>query len=493
MSLDSLPDELIGIICSFCDTPEIKTLRLTCRALRKVANEHLLTEIVLFMNRDSLGTCKSIAAHPVISKTARKIWIQADRPKEATFDDWNKDRKHRTLMQYVREAADFVYPSDGAHPGRTKEQEVAQMDAKVKEIEAREEPKKPVLSEKQLEHHYTEACRLMREAEAILHNGCLFSRLKKLLARCPRIEAIDLTQANHIRICSSKNNKAFQKGFLHPFGDLDRYNCCVDIMGELVLAASAAGFQPRLLRLGGVSHNIFMREDFLDELQQFFSSLEELEWQFSVPYLDEDCRVDEDAMDDLLMEFDATNSFTDLMEAAVGLKRLRLDLPNEGDDDAAAVSLQNIVGDITWEHLTHFHLSSFATTAEELSDFLLCHAGTLLKVTIGDAHIHRGKWPDCFVSFAGKLPNLQAFELRGKFEEEETERIWYTFGLIYAEKNNKYGREVAKYLIGGGEKCPPRPKRLHPARQPWSFISDSDVDSSDENGGSEDESEWDEV
>lgn len=38
----------------------------------KVAHEHLLSEVVVFMNRESLEACSGIAAHPIFSKVVKK-------------------------------------------------------------------------------------------------------------------------------------------------------------------------------------------------------------------------------------------------------------------------------------------------------------------------------------------------------------------------------------------------------------------------------------
>lgn len=484
MSFDHLPDEIVGLICRFCDTAEIKSLRLSCRTLLKVANEHLLSEVVLFMNRESLEACEGIASHPVFSKTAKSLWIQADRPKETSFDEWYSERRTMTIMSHYKEASDIIYancPSKFSNEKGRALMDAAQ--ALALEIKTREE-EKPGLSEKQLRYHFKQATRLACEAEEMLHDTSLFSGLRDVLSQCPKIESVDLTMLNTIRICTAKHNKAFQQALVHPFGDCDKYNSGVDAMIQLVLAASEVDFKPRMLRLGSLSHHVFTREDITDELRAFFDGLEELEWHFAVPYHDDD-HIEVVELLSIMEDFNTGKNFSSLVEAAAGLKRLHLELPYD-PDEVSEILLPSIVGNNTWDKLARVNLTGFEATASQLGEFLLRHAETLEEVSLAHVVLSVGDWPDCFVSFAGKLPGVRNFELRERFDYDE-DNTFYWFGHLGTARGNKYSKRLSNYLVTGEGSFPRRPEEQESSDNEWSDQDDDTTDSEDD-GGNDSES-----
>lgn len=458
MSLDALPDELIGLICDFCNVQEIKSLRSTCRTTLKAANEHLLTEVVLFMNRESLEACKGIAAHSIFSKAALSLWIQADRPWELTFDDWHREYNWRAALSYAIEESNRVYGTNEDLSEATGEERSAKTDYLIQQLELRQKPIKSGLSDKQLGYHYTEACRLASEAEDMVRDETLSTSLQEILSNCPKIETVYLTLGNGIRACTAEKNKAFQKGLLRPFSEYDEFNSGTEVMANLVLAADHADFKPKRLYLGNVSHYIFTRDDRWEELQDFFEGLEELEWHFPIPYYNENGAIDPTEMSTIVLDFEDSSRFNDLMDAAIWLRRLHLDLPYH-EDAETAVPLASVVGEMWWERLTHLHLTAFEATLDELSAFLLLHAKTLEVVFLANVVLQQGGWADCFARFAGKMPNVREFEVRGMFSElESDEGMFYWFGEVHEKSSNVYGSQISKYLIAGGEECPARPE-----------------------------------
>lgn len=470
MSLDSLPDELTGLICGFCDPPEVKALRLTCQSLLKVANEYLLSEVVVFLNRESLEACDGITAHPLFSKTVRSLWLQGDRPKTGPFDEFKAEQRQRARMSHFDEVTSVFYPQNQMSDREVEEQR-AQINAELDEIEARHNLQTPPMSDEQLRYHYEHACRLSDEAEALLHDNSLFFSLKRVLESCRQIETVYLTLSHEIRVSTAKHNKAFQKGLMHPFGDGDDYEPGVHFMRNLVLAAHQVSFKPKSLLLGDVSHYVFMREDeaFFSKLTGFFQDLEMLCWKFAVPCMDEDYTLDPIEMDSILLDFEESDRMSDLLKVASGLQYLQLNLPYH-DDGEAAVPLPSVVSDTKWEQLKDLRLSGFETTLPELRDFLLRHADTLSTVLLGDVFLHQGEWPVCFASFAGKLPKLDQFHLRGNFNHSghDDEGRFYFFGFPDKAKGNKYSRVICRYIKAGGEEFPPRPEMQEISDEDWS-------------------------
>lgn len=446
MSLQRLPDELIESICLLCDISEIKNLRLTSRALCKIANDHLLSEVVVFMNHDSLKICRRIADHPVFSHKVKSLWIQADRPEKPTAYEWDENRK-------------LVY-GEGPIGTLTYQQQRAIISTSITEIYGGEEQREhPTFSEKQylyFSNHYKWARRLWREAEAMLKDQSFYSSIRALFTYCPNIKAVDLTMQSAIRENTTKNSEGFRRGLISPIGEdhINFHRAGVETFAQMLHAASDACFRPRYLRLGHISHYIFTHRPVHGELQRFFRELEELEWHFSIPYMSKLTHmVGPGEMATITSDFNA-GRFLPLMESASCLRRLHLKLPRDSKMKCG-IWLSSLVGNLTLSALNNLHLSGFVTEAVEFVHFLLRHADTLKNVHFADVHLRGSCWIDCFGTIAGNLPNVEKFELRGRFVEKvEFGYMFYLFEDVERKAGNDVSPEMETYLITGGQECP---------------------------------------
>ncbi|SMY27486.1 unnamed protein product [Zymoseptoria tritici ST99CH_1A5] len=431
--MDDLPDELIANICRFCTEPEIKALRLAgSRKIQRVADEHLFTEVVVFMNRVSLEACRGLAAHDIFSKTVDNLWIQADRPKKMTYKEWSKNKRpylDPATRDRIRESATRIMGTDSQVP---MEERFAVIRAESREIRAEAERAMSALTQEQLRNRYTHSVRLARESTQIHDDGSLMQCFRDILAQCPNVKSVDLTLGHHLRVSTAGDNIGFRKGMVQPFGDITEYDSGVHVMGDLVLAASDVGFKPRVLNLGCVSHFVFMREDlvgYAEKLRDFFENLEELTWEFLVPVYGENYTLDFRAFDDVLADIHESKNLVSLLSAASGLKQLRLDLPHHADGHGVPL-LSRVVGLTTWQHLAKLNIANFETFPEHLTDLLLRHKQTLKLVQLGAVALSGGVWLECFKALAGRLPHVEAFELRGRFDEEDGETFHTAFSSI---------------------------------------------------------------
>lgn len=98
MFLETIPPEIIDLICHHCDVEHIKSIRQTCRTLQCVADEHLFPEIRLFMNDESLEACRHFSSHEGFRRSPTCLWVQADRPIALTYKDWIKELEENYVL-----------------------------------------------------------------------------------------------------------------------------------------------------------------------------------------------------------------------------------------------------------------------------------------------------------------------------------------------------------------------------------------------------------
>lgn len=423
MALDSLPSELIRAICDFCDTAEVKCIRLTCHILRNIANGYLISEVELEMTRDSLEACKGIAAHQVFSRTATSLWIDAEITKQMTFRDW-KQECERQNREVERQRGGTQAPI-----------------AIIREEESESVPDaqrgERVLLEDQLWSHYVRAARLAYESAQMLHDQSWFKTLQNVLSSCPRIGSLGLSA---------------------PEGRMDAEfdeQIGVDTMARLILAASAISFKPTDLYLDCVSHGILSREDIFDQILDFFRDLKKLKWDFFCPEMSPGFADTNLRRSNVERESNSGN-FAKVVQAAAGIEILHVSFP-------VYLNLSVLAGNYHWQQLAHIHLKTVKTRQTQLVDFLLDHKSTLQTVSLEDIWIEDGSWPEFFACIAGKLPRLVGVELQGAFEGQDADHgaEFYDFGYESEYSNpDEYARTISEYVIKGGDKFPSKPKEM---------------------------------
>lgn len=125
------------------------------------------------------------------------------------------------------------------------------------------------------------------------------------------------------------------------------------------------------------------------------------------------------------------------------LRTLKLKLPRAAeydvyDDDQLIeiITLDNVVGSLTWPKLRDFGLSTLVTTEDDLVDFLLRHQTKLRRLSLSDIVITDGEWTSLFTRIAGKFPRLQKVKLSGEFWQRVPGfRMWSDPGFTVKPKS----------------------------------------------------------
>ncbi|KJX96330.1 hypothetical protein TI39_contig671g00004 [Zymoseptoria brevis] len=481
-SLDDLPNELLGGICGYCDKPGIKALRLACRTTNHVATEYLFPEVVVFMNRDSLEACRGVAAHPIFSKTARNLWIQADRPRKTTLEEWDEGQKLITELDLRRLVLDRI---DQELVVGSREHTAAKK-AMFEKVCNQFHIENPPLSKEQRRSRHAHAVRLATDAGQMMRDQSLFACFREVLMKCDQIDSVDLTTCHNLRTATTEHNKSFAQGLLRPVGDLNEQESGVDAMTQLMLAASSVGFKPKKINLGNLSHRILInQEEFSDQLQELFTNVEHLVWtvydhaklgSYAYAYVD------------IASDLFETKALVSLMELTTKLQHLCLYLPDHTNGDN--VTLQDIVGGTTWRYLTHLDIANFEAKPDDLTDLLIRHRDTLTHVELGTVCLKTGTWPECFESFAGKLPKIQQFEVRSRFSDDTIGESFLWFGWPDEKHNNARGEEVRKFIVTGGKECPTIHYQHYEGESTSEHRSEgNDEDGNDDLEGDEDDDE----
>ncbi|USW53791.1 Putative F-box domain-containing protein [Septoria linicola] len=224
MSLDSLPVELLELICEECQLKEIKALRLTSRTLRDVADRHLFSEIVTVMSRTSLHAAQEISEDPHFAKQPRVLCIQGDRNRRIDFDTWKAEVEDlistdalsgpqaRRCFEGLGEIA-LEEERTGVHTveGQDRKNVLNRQLLALKTAK----PQRSYTTEQLIEHfnHYDD---LVQEGLEVVSDGTFRQCMRNVFENCPNLDVVEFTLANCLRVHTHKHNKTFKRGLITP-------------------------------------------------------------------------------------------------------------------------------------------------------------------------------------------------------------------------------------------------------------------------------------
>lgn len=244
------------------------------------------------------------------------------------------------------------------------------------------------------------------------------------------------------------SNRAYDKGLLPPDGyDEDSCTSGVATMIELVLAANDISFSPRTLSLGWVSHRLLAQDELVGKFGVFLQKLEVLHWVFSTPYDYDNDDVYEGDLNILHSNFEQ-GAFLRFISKAENLSHLELELPDQ-IDEWSRVNLKDLFNGLTFPRLATLKIQTVRAEPQYFSKLLLRHAPTLDFLRLVEIKLTEGDWSDFFESIAGRLQKLEHMELRGSLDCPDDR--WYWFGEFEEPFDCKYGSQLAKYVVMGGQ------------------------------------------
>lgn len=91
MPLLDLPPEILHLACTYCDAGDVQSLRLTCRTVQSIADEHLLETIYGCFEVGSLQKIAEISrGDSKILKGVTSLVLQAGLLQELNFTQWRE-------------------------------------------------------------------------------------------------------------------------------------------------------------------------------------------------------------------------------------------------------------------------------------------------------------------------------------------------------------------------------------------------------------------
>ena len=106
--MDDLPTELIGHLCLFLDRSSLRSLRLTCTAFARIAEDYLFHDFQfrLYPNHHRLYLLEQLAANPLIASRLRCISFESGVQLEyADYRYWHAQVYHDRKSAWERDLA----------------------------------------------------------------------------------------------------------------------------------------------------------------------------------------------------------------------------------------------------------------------------------------------------------------------------------------------------------------------------------------------------
>ncbi|SMQ48443.1 unnamed protein product [Zymoseptoria tritici ST99CH_3D7] len=481
MSLLGLSNEVIDLILESCDKSSIKAIRLVDKRLHKLGNRHLIQELQLHYNRESLDILYALSTSKQdIAKGIQAIWLQIDRLEEfKTFDRWDEKRQreydeHDFLLEdwkdYLR-AHDVAVNSRIAMPAIRRDRLVpAPGTVRKRDI-------LPQLAKDYLYLCYAKYCQLVEQQRELDRSHELRERLAAFFRVPSKLSGIWITFGGGVRKCSTFRSATFREGLVFPNSDwTGDYDEMVRAASQILLGALDARIKPDTLVFGGLNYRFLTQtKQTMTDIANVLQHVEHLQWEVGDTFVprpwdhegsepeddedDESRHIHQAGFAEMHAIFD-TGRFADFLSSAEKLRTLVISLPDIPDTRLAHVDLASLVGSNRFPVLDSFSIRNVMIAPDALTNFLLRHKETLTQLRMCDLHTFRipnpnttTTWQGWFREMSGKLPNLRTVTLRGTFDEPGSPM--YIFGWTMGKYiGTSLSRAVETYLIHGGAEVP---------------------------------------
>jgi hypothetical protein len=441
--MDRLPPEILDNLVQQLPVGDVKSLRLTCKALACIGADHLLSELILTCHPDhQLKRLPDVASHPVLSRKIQSIHFETDalhkgkksrKEWERTFSD------RRVLLASLRHLGD---PNDDF----------------------------PIMTRQQMREHYKVYTSTYDRQEEMFDQELDWAAWQLSLKTLPNLEELTLSVFNVWRhLIRERYRDPFKDTLEHASTDYENEPQGVRQMSCVLNALAKSNVRLKTLRAGSVWWT-FLNQDVEErqDTQKVVKSLQKLKFEITASNEDkEDYLPDEfEWVQPECREFLRTDSaLRDLLAAAADLQHLSLifdyDRLDRNERAIMATSLLHFIPHtIVWPRLTHLTLGCFDAAEDDLVELLSRHKATLNYLQLRDIKLMPGSWRKFLPKLRPILKLKWAYMcgyLLGSDYGGELLEGWYmpppeTWDFDdEEEEEEEEGRAVTRYLREGGE------------------------------------------
>ena len=396
--IESLPSEILHIICTHLKPTDVANLRLASSVVAPVGLQYLVPEIQLVIAEDSFRKLAAIATHPVVSKYVTSLVYQADTLKLLDEEEWRGYVQSPDYTERVREAHPryMLRSCEGGYAMRCRVRR----------------------------HHYTK--KQLKEAFRQYQSFCDYQRRmdqsdRKIVTAMKQLPNLkELTMSAQIRPHPKAFEKAFAPGFMtNCQEDVNEWPVGVAQMRSLLLGAYRAGSKIERLRCEQVNWRILTQKNKTFEgMKKGLRHLRELSITFSTGIEEQ-----EDVLGFLQIEkcqsyIRESGRLKDFVTSAPDLERLEICFLGacfEFYDPIYATEFQHVVSDFYWPSLRAVKLRMIGAAEDHLVEFLERHGCTIKDLCIGNLSLSPGHWWSAFERMRLVL-KLDSMDISGSLE-----------------------------------------------------------------------------
>lgn len=388
MSLSTLPVELLGLILEHCPTQAISSLRLTCKRISRVADEHFLRSTTLFYVRDDFDTVERlIQQNPRIANSLAQVTFQTDHLRP--LHEYGSWRRLRDLSQVTIETS----TSNCYKPNARLFQELSKGSKSRRPDPAFQ--------------HYTQQ---WHDQENLYREKRTYTCFHKLFTTCPKLDHISIaTGPDHGRPQSWKTVEVFRKGVVCPKGpDLHGY-VNSDLTKAVTRAARDSGKNLKTITIEPISLMYFYSAGAFD-IASVLYNLENLRLHICK---EDRPRQQSQARSERLAE---DRGIANFISRAPNLRSLEITSSASGQSMAPLHSI--IDASTTWSYLKTLALTTFEFSPQNFASLLLRHKDTLEILKLCDVVFVGADLQTCLELVAGQLSKLKSVHLKGRLVVE---------------------------------------------------------------------------
>ena len=452
--IDRLPPEIADTVCSYLESTDIASLRLTSQFWTNVATPWLLQEVHLIFKPDSFERLLAISRHPVISRYVTSLFYEPDTlQKYYTQEEWESDIIGEGWMSNMP-----AVPMPGASE---REHRAYRRDCK----RLMQQPNH-TYSNDELSAGYTTYMKLYEEQEELRREGYGAKALADAMSWFPNLADVCMSMGCNIVTRSDHVKRAFSAGLHIPSGDhysIDGPGPGVSQTRSILLGAHQAGVQLKQLQLGDVDWKFFQAiKCDMEKMKQSLRSLRILELVISTGYDEDEDEIGVEIPE--CREYLENNSLCGFIEAAPDLEILSLSF--DWFEPCCPAELKQVVRSTTWPCLRSVSFENLDVDEEDWIAFFDRHCSSLRDLNLKTIRLLQGRWAEV-LEHMSKVLALESAYSRGCLLGEEPYQNWNLEPSIWAEysdlsdQGNRTSKAIQDYLVTGGS-CPLLDEEAHP-------------------------------